>query len=431
MLIDFTVENFRSIKDPVTLSMVAAPTKKTTAKTSTRRHVKPDDEIAPPFRHEARHLSLLPALGIFGANASGKSNVVEALNAALTYMWFGSHKGESLLPLVSVPFGLSDSTKERPTSFELRVIRDNAIFTYTLVLNDIRVVREKLSYIPPESRLLRNRLLFERVWHEDRKANVFTNGEDFGNAYREIQGSLREHEPFLHLLATRLDVEVIRPFVTWLISRWSGAALGYEEMEYEFVARTLNDFPQLLEPIKQIIRRFDTGVVDIEIEPGERNVKGVGKKLKVWVLHEAEGKRVRWLMQQESTGTQRLFSIAFKLLYTFRAGTMLLVDELGSNIHPNITRAIVRMFQSEKTNPKRAQLIFTSHDNTLQRGNLLRRDQIWFTQKRADGSTELYPLSDFKPRNDLAIDKAYLEGRFGAVPILPDEEELLEPAEAQ
>ena len=84
------------------------------------------------------------------------------------------------------------------------------------------------------------------------------------------------------------------------------------------------------------------------------------------------------------------------------------------------------MFQSEKLNLKRAQLVFTSHDNTLQRGNLLRRDQIWFTQKRADGSTELYSLSDFSPRNDLAIDKAYLDGRFGAVPILPDEEELLE-----
>jgi uncharacterized protein len=102
---------------------------------------------------------------------------------------------------------------------------------------------------------------------------------------------------------------------------------------------------------------------------------------------------------------------------------------LGFNIHPNITRAIVKMFQNPKTNPNRAQLIFTSHDNTLQRGNLLRRDQIWFTEKRSDGSTELYPLSDFKVRNDLAIDKAYLDGRFGAVPFLPDDEELISLSE--
>lgn len=103
----------------------------------------------------------------------------------------------------------------------------------------------------------------------------------------------------------------------------------------------------------------------------------------------------------------------------------MLIDELGSNIHPNITREIVRLFQNPETNPKRAQLIFTSHDNTLQARNLLRRDQIWFTQKRSDGSTDLYPLTDFHPRNDLAIDKAYLDGRFGAVPILPSEEDML------
>jgi hypothetical protein len=83
------------------------------------------------------------------------------------------------------------------------------------------------------------------------------------------------------------------------------------------------------------------------------------------------------------------------------------------------------MFQNPKTNPKNAQLIFTSHDNTLQRNNLLRRDQIWFTQKRPDQSTELYPLTDFHVRNDLAIDKAYLDGRFGAVPFLPSDEEII------
>lgn len=105
---------------------------------------------------------------------------------------------------------------------------------------------------------------------------------------------------------------------------------------------------------------------------------------------------------------------------------MLVIDELGSNIHPHITREIVRLFQSPTTNPEHAQLIFTSHDNTLQQRNLLRRDQIWFTQKKADGSTDLYPLSDFRPRNDLAIDKSYLDGRFGAVPVLPDTDELLD-----
>ncbi len=107
------------------------------------------------------------------------------------------------------------------------------------------------------------------------------------------------------------------------------------------------------------------------------------------------------------------------------SGELTIVDELGTNLHPNIARSIIKMFQNPKINPKNAQLIFTSHDNTLQRNNLLRRDQIWFTQKRPDHSTELYPLTDFHVRNDLAIDKAYLDGRFGAVPFLPSDEEMI------
>ncbi|WP_375495376.1 ATP/GTP-binding protein [uncultured Nostoc sp.] len=132
-----------------------------------------------------------------------------------------------------------------------------------------------------------------------------------------------------------------------------------------------------------------------------------------------------YLFDEESLGTQRLFSLVFLIVVVMNIGGLIIVDELGTNIHPNIVRSIIRIFQNPKTNPKNAQLILTSHDNTLQRNNLLRRDQIWFTQKRSDQSTELYPLTDFHVRNDLAIDKAYLDGRFGAVPFLPSEEEMI------
>jgi AAA15 family ATPase/GTPase len=172
--------------------------------------------------------------------------------------------------------------------------------------------------------------------------------------------------------------------------------------------------------------KFDTGLSDIEIKRSESSEHDY---FQVYALHRTEDGEVRWLFEDESMGTQHLFRISFSIQFAILFGDLLIIDELGSNIHPNITRAIVRLFQNPKTNPKRAQLIFTSHDNTLQRNNLLRRDQIWFTQKRADQSTELYPLSDFKVRNDLAIDKAYLDGRFMAVPFIPDEEELISTLE--
>lgn len=431
MLIDFTVENFRSIRDPVTLSMVAAPGRKTSAKTSKRPRVKSDDEIAPPFRLESRNLSLLPALGIFGANASGKSNVVRALTQFHLLMYSGINSEVHKLRALA-PFGLIDSTREMPMRFRLRVIIDDIFFTYTLSANHIRVLEEVLEYVPSDARNVRQRLLFERIWDRDKGTYSITNGKDFGGSYKKIQESIREDEIFMRLLTSSLDVEVLRPFVSWLRVLQGGFPIGFERMEYEVVARALRtELVPMLEGVTRIVRRFDTGIVKIEVEAEstEKNEDSDGSK--VWVVHETGGEQVRWRMEEESTGTQRLFTLALRILISFHTGGLLLIDELGSNIHPNITRAIVRMFQSEKTNPKRAQLIFTSHDNTLQRGNLLRRDQIWFTQKRADGSTELYPLSDFSPRNDLAIDKAYLEGRFGAVPILPGEEELLEPAEAK
>lgn len=433
MLIDFTVENYRSIKEPVTLTTVAQSRKSAAVgKESKRRNIIPDNQIAPTFTVEGRNIELLPVIGIFGANASGKSNVVNALNYFLTFIELGSQSEKNRLDSRwFVPFSLRNKTKKAPTRFELRVVVEGVIFTYTLAFNRTRILEEKLEHILPSPHKMQNRLLFNRVWHEDKAAYTIANGKDFGDAYKEIQESLREHEPFMCLLATRLNVEIVKPFVTWLMMRTTGVGLGEEQFDYDWTARALQKIiPRMLEPVTQMIRRFDTGIAGIEIEALETERDKGTKRFKVWVRHEAGGKEFRWPMEEESTGTQRLFSLAFKILLAFSVGGLLLLDELGSNIHPNITRAIVRMFQSEKTNPKRAQLIFTSHDNTLQRGNLLRRDQIWFTQKREDGSTELYSLSDFRPRNDLAIDKAYLDGRFGAVPVLPDEEELLQPAGA-
>jgi uncharacterized protein len=147
----------------------------------------------------------------------------------------------------------------------------------------------------------------------------------------------------------------------------------------------------------------------------------------MYALHQTtEGKTVKWLFEEESLGTQRLMILALRMLSSMisHVGGLTIVDEISANIHPNISREIIKMFQNPQFNPNHAQLIFTSHDNTLQQRNLLRRDQIWFTEKSKDHSTILYPLTDFKVRNDLAIDKAYLDGRFGAVPILPTDDEL-------
>ena len=177
--------------------------------------------------------------------------------------------------------------------------------------------------------------------------------------------------------------------------------------------------PIALKKARDLLLKFDTGLYDIEI----RETKDAENSYQIYALHKTEDtKIISWKFEEESMGTQKLFDLACRVQLMFLLGSLVIADELGSNIHPNITREIVKLFQNPETNPNHTQLIFTSHDNTLQRNNLLRRDQVWFTQKRPDQSTELYPLSDFKVRNDLAIDKAYLDGRFGAVPFISDED---------
>ncbi|MDM3856327.1 MAG: AAA family ATPase [Aphanizomenon gracile PMC649.10] len=209
--------------------------------------------------------------------------------------------------------------------------------------------------------------------------------------------------------------------------RLVGIHLGNEELDLMQLLSIIevtdkSSFNVLLKDVVKIVHKFDTGISKIEIKQKPEDSFGYN----IYAVHnDSEGNEVHWSFEEESLGTQRIFNLAFRLVLVLNTGQLAVIDELGTNIHPNIVKYIIKMFQNPKTNPKNAQLIFTSHDNTLQRNNLLRRDQIWFTQKRPDHSTELYPLTDFHVRNDLAIDKAYLDGRFGAVPFLPSEEEMI------
>lgn len=429
MLIDFTIENYRSIRSAVTLSLVAqAGRKKDVAEKPRQRVKKRDSEIAPSFEVEGRGIELLPTVSIFGANASGKSNVVRALDNVLSFMLHGaSRQGSAYYPEGFSPFKLDAVTADAPSRFELRIVRDGVIFIYLLSLDQKRVFEERLEYIPAEAKQLRRRLLFHRIWQRTKKEYIWKNGVDLGSAYLEIEEALEESEPFVSFLVSRLKVAVVEPLSYWLRHRWAGLTLGWEGYDRHLAMLLLSDvWPERQRSVIEMIRAFDTGISSIEIEKviSETN-KGADESLRVWAHHLTGAANVRWPLEEESTGTQRLFSLTYKMLHVFDHGVLAIVDELGSNIHPNIVKEIVRLFQNPRTNPKRAQLVFTSHDNTLQRGNLLRRDQIWFTQKRKDGSTDLYPLTDFHPRNDLALDRAYLDGRFGAVPVIPAEEDFL------
>lgn len=434
MLLDFTVENYRSIKEPVTLSAVAQrQSSRQTTQDNKRKRVKLDHEISPGYPVKGWDIELLPVLAIFGANASGKSNVIQALDYLLLLMAHGNQgtlKFQQVFKYAKLmPFRLDSSFAKEPTRFELRVAFDDAIYTYSLVLHQNHILLEKLDYALAKTK--RTRRLFHRSWDENAKKFIWKNGSDFVGTHTKLQRTIKENELYMSLIA-RLELDIVERLCSWFSSRWLGISLGSEAYDL-FSIFTLQDSDSsvttdIFKQVLEIIKKFDTGISSLDIKKELKDETNY----EIYALHHTkDGNEIRWSFEEESLGTQRLFSLAYRMVVALKTGGLTIVDELGTNVHPTLVKNIVRMFQNPKTNPKNAQLIFTSHDNTLQRNNLLRRDQIWFTQKRPDQSTELYPLTDFHVRNDLAIDKAYLDGRFGAVPFLPSDEEMILKGEEQ
>ncbi|MFM6093008.1 MAG: AAA family ATPase [Cuspidothrix sp.] len=428
MLVDFTVENYRSIKEPVTLSAVAQKqSARKTSATSKRKGIKSDHEIAPGYHVEGWDMEILPVLAIFGANASGKSNVIQALDYLLMMMTRGVEKTVNSSIYFKYAkldhFKLDSISAKQPTKFELRTLFENNIYTYSLEINQHRVISEKLDYSLHTTK--RTRRLYHRQWDDNNKKFSWKTGDDFAGPHNQLQQSIRENELFISTLL-KLEVNIIKSLIQWLTIRILGINLGNEEMSIsvikELMKYSVNDNNKVFLRVLKIVQKFDIGISRIEIKKRYDD----SSEYNIYAIHNTnEGDEIYWNLDEESLGTQRLFHLAFYIVISLGVGLLIIIDELGTNLHPNIIKTLIKMFQNPKTNPTNAQLIFTSHDNTLQRNNLLRRDQIWFTQKRPDHSTELYPLTDFHVRNDLAIDKAYLDGRFGAVPFLPSDEEMI------
>ena len=408
MLIEFVVENFRSIKDPIRLSAVAQKQRHCTKE---REGIKSDNEIAKPYYFERRNLEILPVLAIFGANASGKSNVLLALDSLLRFMVLRQlFYNEEWVE----PFLLNSVTAQSPIRFELQVLAENSIYHYELAYLQDRIISEKLEYLPEEARGFR--LLYSSLWNPEEQIYDWENGRDFTGPLKRLQPSWVGSEPFLRALSKDFSSQIVSPLIKWL-SQYRHLVTP---IDTRFLFRQFRQSPNLDLEVADFMRQFDTGLSDIIVEEDKEK-----RKYRIMARHETDSGTIDWDFNKESQGTKSLFSIVSRIIRALKVGGSLIIDEFGSDIHPNITHRIVEIFQSEKTNPHRAQLIFATHDSTLQSHQLLRRDQIWFTQKNKENSTELYALSDFKPRNDLDIQRPYLDGRYGGVPILPSQESLL------
>lgn len=418
MIVDFTVSNYRSIKEPVTLSFVAQKGRATKGdKNST---TPTDDSICAGYEVKGRDFKLLPVAAIFGANASGKSNVIRALDTLIECMNDQAELQPLSLPNFT-PFKLDQRASKEPTSFALRFSDDGAIFKFELEFKEGIVVKEQLEYSPPPNQRHSTRLLYRRVFNFQSGEYEVASGDAFAGPHIQLLPTIRKQEVYFPLLA-RLDVPLIENFSMWSRLTTFGMFAENERIFFKYAARWFFKQPSYKFLALRVLQKFDTAIHDFEViqREGQDNYA-------IYVLHQVNGDLIRWELEEESLGTQRLFMLLRFVLTAWHSGHAVIVDEFGANFHPKITREIIKLFHDPEINSKGAQLIFTSHDNTLWRG-VLRRDEIWLTEKGADQATKLTPLSAYRPRNDLALDKAYLDGRFGGVPIIGDVEEAFEKA---
>ncbi|WP_344922279.1 ATP-binding protein [Streptosporangium oxazolinicum] len=358
-----------------------------------------------------------PVLGVFGANASGKSNLLSGfqfMRDAVTESFADWAKAPEAVP--REPFKLDPSSREETTLFEVDLVlgRDPVRYTYGFELSDERVEAEWLHAYPHGRR---------NVWF-DREADrpeqeggefVFR-GEGFKGERESLVKLTRPNALFLSVGAALNDPQLSAIHGWFLDNLWlitPGRDLG---ARVRWTTRLLRDQDQSenhRQRIVRLLRSADLGVTRLDTDPETGEIR-------LWHRAPNDGETALDFREEESLGTHSWFAFLGPMLAVLDQGSVLLVDELDSSLHPALAAEVVRVFQDPVSNPRGAQLIFTTHDATLL-GNAvldhpLGRDQVWITAKKHSGETELYPLTEAKPRKEENLERGYLRGRYGGVP---------------
>lgn len=409
MLLEFSLENFLSFKDNVSFSMLANGTKGL------------DDNYVNVFDKK-----VLKTAAIYGANASGKSNLFKVLDLV------GSMIGNSInaninskLPIV--PFKFEDT--EKLSRFEIKFIKEGIKYVYGFSANSLKVVDEYLYYYPNG----REAKIFDRT-----ETNAYSFAPSDNKILNEIKEKTAANKFFLSV-ATNWNYKKTKPAYDFLTIDL-GTCFNLEMLKTTaFKFYSSDSGKKKKKAILNFLKQADFNIADFDVEvrkiPREflpNNISYVmnDEEYKVFnakFTHVFNGKKYTLDFEEESAGTQIFFILLPFVAIAMDTQRVLIVDELDRGLHPFLVQYIVSIFNNPNINTNGAQLIFNTHDTNLLDLNLLRRDQIWFTEKNsATGSSDLYSLSDFSVRKNENIEKGYLLGRYGAVPFINNEFNLWE-----
>lgn len=421
VLLAFRAENARSFRDQFELSLLAT----SMAEEAYVRRV--------PWREGGSPVAVLPVAGAFGANGSGKSNVLKVMHDMRNLVLRSFRQSD---PEGGIddrrPFLLDHHARAEPTRFEVDLVLDGVRHEYGFVVNDDRVL-EEFAYWYPKGRAA---TLFER---KDDDVELGASDRTKGRAILEL---LRPNALFLSTAASANHPRLL-PLYQWFSRNLLLAEADSRPYRQVMTTEMLND-PDDRAQVLALLHAADLGVTDaqkhdldpvmqdrmrramrilngLEGEP-ETDEGPTFEQLGVVLSHQGTDGDVSLDPFDESLGTRVWFGLIGPVVAALRSGSVFLADELDASLHPALVSQLLRLFQDPETNPRRAQLIFNSHDASLLGDavteRLLGRDQIWFVEKRNDGSSHLYPLVDLDPRKQESIGKRYLAGRYGATPIL-------------
>jgi predicted ATPase len=405
MLLRFEATNHRSILEPVELSMIAV-----------------DGERAATRGFSRISERVLTLASIYGPNASGKSNVLHALSWLADAVAHSLRQWEDVVPREPFRFGAGP---ERASAFEVEMMVGEVRHSYRIEVDAEAVLYESLSSYPER----RRRVLFEREG-----MNL-----SFRRGLSAVAGTRDLLTPTTLALsaAMRFDEPEIAPFGRAI------AAIGTRNLRRSAGRWTLPEQPSTFRSTQSMFgyrpgpdseehpedaedRRIalgmlqlaDLGIDDVEVVRGQPDLEGYARR-RVQLWHRAGEDRLPFDMAEESEGTRTWFALIGPVLSALAAGRPLLFDEIDASLHPRLSAHLLTLFQDPETNPRGAQLIFTTHDTSLL--NHLNRDEVWLTEKGDDGATRLAALAEFggdKVRRSTNLEKAYLQGRFGAVPLV-------------
>ena len=380
MIIQFTIGNFLSFKEQSTLSLVASALKEIQV---------PAEDII--FNVGTSGLSLMKSAVVYGANASGKSNFIKALEFFKWYV-INSSKDIQAGERVNIEsFRLNSLTANR-YGFEA----DNSL------------VHSEWLYQKANKKRAKEIELFYREKDNFDIHTKFVVGKELAG-----KRMVRANALLLSVAAQFNDPTAVE-IMKWLNDTTIISGSNDEKI-WNTATIQLDDI-KMKQRIVEFSRYADLGIENIE--------KIDNAIVSTHTQYDEEGHEVKTITfpfrKNESEGTIKYFSLAYPIIDALDNGKRLIIDEFDSKMHPLLTCRIIALFNSKETNPQNAQLIFTTHDTNLLSANIFRRDQVWFTQKDRYGATELYSLAEYKVRNDASFEKDYLSGKYGAIPIVGD-----------